>query len=385
MSHSINLPRIMQVGKNARSHLPEILNSLGAKRPLIITDKMMVSLGYIDQIQNLLKAENIESDYFDETIPEPTSASIEAGVNHVKTHQYDAIIAVGGGSPIDSAKAISILSKFGGEIRDYKFPRQVNEIGLPIIAIPTTAGTGSECTRFTIITDDKTSEKMLCAGLGFLPIAAIIDYELTMSLPARTTADTGIDALTHAIEAYVSKKASPYSDAQAIAAMKLIGPNLQIAYHEPGNESAREKMMLGSTFAGVAFSNASVALVHGMSRPIGAFFHVPHGLSNAMLLPMITEFSIQAAPERYADCAKAMGVAHIDDSNEVANQKLVQALAEINKDLKVPTLAEFGVDRKYFDEVVQTMAEQAIASGSPSNNPITPTIAEMISLYKQLW
>ena len=385
MSHSINLPRIMQVGKNARSHLPEILNSLGAKRPLIITDKMMVSLGYIDQIQNLLKAENIESDYFDETIPEPTSASIEAGVNHVKTHQYDAIIAVGGGSPIDSAKAISILSKFGGEIRDYKFPRQVNEIGLPIIAIPTTAGTGSECTRFTIITDDKNSEKMLCAGLGFLPIAAIIDYELTMSLPARTTADTGIDALTHAIEAYVSKKASPYSDAQAIAAMKLIGPNLQIAYHEPGNESAREKMMLGSTFAGIAFSNASVALVHGMSRPIGAFFHVPHGLSNAMLLPMITEFSIQAAPERYADCAKAMGVAHIDDSHEVANQKLVQALAEINKDLKVPTLAEFGVDRKYFDEVVQTMAEQAIASGSPSNNPITPTIAEMISLYKQLW
>ena len=375
----------MQVGKNARSHLPEILNSLGAKRPLIITDKMMVSLGYIDQIQNLLKAENIESDYFDETIPEPTSASIEAGVNHVKTHQYDAIIAVGGGSPIDSAKAISILSKFGGEIRDYKFPRQVNEIGLPIIAIPTTAGTGSECTRFTIITDDKTSEKMLCAGLGFLPIAAIIDYELTMSLPARTTADTGIDALTHAIEAYVSKKASPYSDAQAIAAMKLIGPNLQIAYHDPGNESAREKMMLGSTFAGIAFSNASVALVHGMSRPIGAFFHVPHGLSNAMLLPMITEFSIQAAPERYADCAKAMGVAHIDDSHEVANQKLVQALAEINKDLKVPTLAEFGVDRKYFDEVVQTMAEQAIASGSPSNNPITPTIAEMISLYKQLW
>lgn len=385
MSYSINLPRIMQVGKNARSHLPEILNSLGAKRPLIITDKMMVSLGYIDQIQNLLKAENIESDYFDETIPEPTSASIEAGVNHVKTHQYDAIIAVGGGSPIDSAKAISILSKFGGEIRDYKFPRQVNEIGLPIIAIPTTAGTGSECTRFTIITDDKTSEKMLCAGLGFLPIAAIIDYELTMSLPARTTADTGIDALTHAIEAYVSKKASPYSDAQAIAAMKLIGPNLQIAYHEPGNESAREKMMLGSTFAGIAFSNASVALVHGMSRPIGAFFHVPHGLSNAMLLPMITEFSIQAAPERYADCAKAMGVAHIDDSHEVANQKLVQALAEINKDLKVPTLAEFGVDRKYFDEVVQTMAEQALASGSPSNNPIIPTIAEMISLYKQLW
>ena len=385
MSHTINLPRIMQVGKNARSQLPAILNSLGAKKPLIITDKMMVTLGYINEIQNILKTANIESDYFDETIPEPTSASIEAGVNHIRSHQYDSIIAVGGGSPIDSAKAISILGMFGGDIRDYKFPRQVNETGLPIIAIPTTAGTGSECTRFTIITDDKTSEKMLCAGLGFLPVAAIVDYELTMSMPARTTADTGIDALTHAIEAYVSKKASPYSDSQAIAAMKLIGPNIQTVFHEPNNESAREKMMLGSTFAGIAFSNASVALVHGMSRPIGAFFHVPHGLSNAMLLPMITEFSIHAAPERYADCAKAMGVAHMDDSDNVANQKLIQALIEINKDLKVPTLAEFGADKQFFDEIVETMAEQALASGSPSNNPVVPTVTEIVSLYKQLW
>ncbi|WP_089603895.1 iron-containing alcohol dehydrogenase [Acinetobacter piscicola] len=385
MSHSINLPRIMEIGKNSRSKLPDILKSLGAKNPLIITDKMMVSLGYIEKIQQLLKEANIHADYFDETIPEPTSGSIAAGVQHVKDHQYDAIIAVGGGSPIDSAKAISILGKFGGEIRDYKFPRQVNETGLPIIAIPTTAGTGSECTRFTIITDDQTSEKMLCAGLGFLPVAAIIDYELTMSLPARTTADTGIDALTHAIEAYVSKKANAYSDAQAIAAMKLIGPNLQTVYHQPDNEIAREKMMLGSTLAGIAFSNASVALVHGMSRPIGAFFHVPHGLSNAMLLPMITSYSIQAAPERYADCAKAIGVANEDDDHQVANQKLVQALIDINTDLQVPTLAEFGVSKQTFDGLVQTMAEQALASGSPLNNPRVPSVAEMVSLYQQLW
>lgn len=385
MSHSINLPRIMEIGKNSRSKLPDILKSLGAKNPLIITDKMMVSLGYIEKIQQLLKEANIHADYFDETIPEPTSCSIAAGVQHVKDHQYDAIIAVGGGSPIDSAKAISILGKFGGEIRDYKFPRQVNETGLPIIAIPTTAGTGSECTRFTIITDDQSSEKMLCAGLGFLPVAAIIDYELTMSLPARTTADTGIDALTHAIEAYVSKKANAYSDAQAIAAMKLIGPNLQTVYHQPDNEIAREKMMLGSTLAGIAFSNASVALVHGMSRPIGAFFHVPHGLSNAMLLPMITSYSIQASPERYADCAKAIGVANEDDDHQVANQKLVQALIDINRDLQVPTLAEFGVSKQTFDDLVQTMAEQALASGSPLNNPRVPSIAEMVSLYQQLW
>ncbi|WP_299151985.1 iron-containing alcohol dehydrogenase [uncultured Acinetobacter sp.] len=385
MTHTINLPRIMEIGKNSRFKIPDILKTIGCSKPLIITDKVMVSLGYISEIQTILSEANITSEYFDETIPEPTSSSIEAGVVKVRSGQYDSIIAVGGGSPIDSAKAISILGKFGGEIRDYKFPRQVNETGLPIIAIPTTAGTGSECTRFTIITNDATSEKMLCAGIGFLPIAAIVDYQLTMSLPARTTADTGIDALTHAIEAYVSKKASPYSDAQAIAAMRLIGPNLKRVYHEPNNELARESMMLGSTLAGIAFSNASVALVHGMSRPIGAFFHVPHGLSNAMLLPLITEYAIAAAPERYADCARAIGVAHIDDHDDVANQKLVSALIQINKELQVPTLAEFGVEKIYFDEVIQTMAEQALASGSPGNNPRVPSISEMIELYNKLW
>ena len=385
LSSSIQLPRMMEIGKNARAKLPIILASLGCKKPVIITDKVMVNLGYIDQLQQLLAEAGIESDYFDDTIPEPTTASIAAGVAHIQQHAYDAIIAIGGGSPIDSAKAMSILARYGGEMRDYKFPRQVNETGLPIIAIPTTAGTGSECTRFTIITEDATSEKMLCAGLGFLPVAAIIDYELTLSLPARTTADTGIDALTHAIEAYVSQKASAYSDAQALAAMRLLGPNLQKVYAEPQNEAAREAMMLGATLAGIAFSNASVALVHGMSRPIGAFFHVPHGLSNAMLLPMITAYSIQAAPEKYAHCAKAMGVAHVDDSDSVACAKLVTALTEINRDLEVPTLAEFGVEKADFDAVVETMAAQALASGSPANNPIVPTQAQMIALYQQLW
>lgn len=385
MSNTINLPRIMEIGKNSRSKLPYILQNLGVKRPLIITDKMMVSLGYINELQKILTSEGIESQYFDGTIPEPTSSSIIAGVNFVTKHQFDSIIAFGGGSPIDSAKAISILSKFGGNIEDYKFPRQVSEMGIPIIAIPTTAGTGSECTRFTIITNDKTNEKMLCAGLGFLPVAAIIDYELTMSLPARTTADTGIDALTHAIEAYVSKKANPYSDAQAIAAMRLIGPNLKEVYLNPKNEEAREKMMLGSTFAGIAFSNSSVALVHGMSRPIGAFFHVPHGLSNAMLLPMITEFSIPYATKRYADCARAIGVAQLSDSDDEANKKLILILKDINHSLQVPTLAEFGVTKNEFDQVVEVMAEQALASGSPSNNPIQPTNSEIISLYQRLW
>lgn len=385
MSTQVILPRIMQVGGGASKEVPNVLASLGCKRPLIITDKMMVELGYAGAVQRVLAEQDINAEVFDDTLPEPTVASIQAGVKKVSEGSYDSIIALGGGSPIDSAKAISILGKFGGEMRDYKFPRIVNEEGLPIIAVPTTAGTGSEVTRFTIITDETSDEKMLCVGVGFMPVAALVDYELTLSLPPRITADTGIDALTHAIESYVSKKASPYSDSQALSAMKLIGPNLRKAYHDSGNHAAREAMMLGSTLAGVAFSNASVALVHGMSRPIGAAFHVPHGLSNAMLLPAVTAFSIPSAPARYADCARAMGIADSRDNDHSANNKLLEELHALNKELQVPTPAEFGIEREAFFELMPTMAEQALASGSPGNNPRVPSIEQMIEIYRELW
>ncbi|MFT5815462.1 MAG: alcohol dehydrogenase class IV, partial [Psychroserpens sp.] len=354
-------------------------------RALIVTDKMIVKLGYANTIQTVLQQHNIACDVFDDTVPEPTVASIQAGVVKAKNGDYDCIIALGGGSPIDSAKAIAILAKHGGVMQDYRFPRMVTEKGLPLIAIPTTAGTGSEVTKFTIITDETTDEKMLCVGIGFMPLAALVDYKLTMSLPARTTADTGIDALTHAMEAYVSKKANAYSDSQAIAAIKLIGPNLRKVYNNGSDEKAREAMMLGSTLAGIAFSSASVALVHGMSRPIGAFFHVPHGLSNAMLLPSVTAFSISAAPSRYADCARTMGIATDLDSNDEANEKLLIELRALNDELSVPTPQEFGINREEFFEVCQTMAEQALASGSPANNPIEPSINEIITIYQGLW
>ncbi len=385
MSTQVILPRIMQVGEEASLEIPNILVSLGCNRPLIITDKMMVELGYAGRIQDSLSGHDICADVFADTVPEPTVKSIQAGVETAREGNYDCIIALGGGSPIDSAKAIAILAKHGGVMQDYRFPRMVIEQGLPVIAVPTTAGTGSEVTRFTIITDEISDEKMLCVGIGFMPVAALVDYKLTISLPRRITADTGIDALTHAIESYVSKKANPYSDSQAIAAMRLIGPNLRKAYHHGEDQSARAAMMLGSTLAGVAFSNASVALVHGMSRPIGAFFHVPHGLSNAMLLPSVTAFSIPAAPSRYADCARAMGVATEQDSNEVANQKLLSELHALNDELAVPTPQQFGIKRDDFFEVCQTMAEQALASGSPGNNPIEPSISDMVAIYQGLW
>ncbi|WP_440453244.1 iron-containing alcohol dehydrogenase [Psychrobacter sp. ASPA161_9] len=385
MSHSILLPRTMEIGRDACQNLPAILDSLGIKKPLIITDDMMVKLGYVDNVQAILKDVNITADVFSDTVPEPTESSIEAGVSQVKAKDYDGLIALGGGSPIDSAKAISILGKFGGVIRDYKFPRQVNEAGLPIVAIPTTAGTGSEVTRFTIITDEANNEKLLCVGMGFMPVAAIIDYSLTISVPPRTTADTGIDAMTHAIEAYISPKRNAYSDQQALAALRLIGPNIQKAYHNGKDETAREAMMLGSTLAGIAFCNSSVALVHGMSRPIGAFFHVPHGLSNAMLLPTITEFGISSAPDRYADCARALGIVDYSETDDQANISLVDYLKSLNNELQVPTLAQFGVQKADFDELINTMCEQAFASGSPNNNPRIPSLEEMIQLYTLLW
>ena len=385
MSAKIVLPRVLQIGAGASSEVGLILKSLGLNNPLIVTDKVMVLLGYIESLQKSLVESEINADVFDDTVPEPTVASIQAGVKQVRNGNYDCVIALGGGSPIDSAKAIAILGKYGGEMRDYKFPRIVDEPGLPLIAIPTTAGTGSEVTRVTIISDEITDEKMMCLGIGFMPTVALVDYELSISVPARTTADTGIDAMTHAIEAYVSKKASAYTDTQAIAAMKLIGPNLRKVYHNGGDRDAREQMMLGSTLAGAAFSNASVALVHGMSRPIGAAYHVPHGLSNAMLLPAVTEFSIPAAAERYADCARAIGVANESDNTEVANNKLMDELYALNKELQVPSPEEFGIEREHFFNNMQTMAEQALASGSPANNPRAPNAEEIIELYKKLW
>lgn len=385
MSISVSLPRIMHIGKNACEQIPAAMSALGVNTPLIVTDKMMVKLGYVARITDILTAAGISADIYDDTVPEPTEQSIMGGVEMVRRGAYDCIIALGGGSPIDSAKAIAILGKYGGVMRDYAFPRMVNETGLPLIAVPTTAGTGSECTRVTVITDEAANEKLMCMGLGFLPAAAVVDYTLTMSVPPRTTADTGIDALTHAVEAYVSKKANPFSDIQALAAMRLIGPNLRTVYHEGSNEAAREAVMLGSMLAGMAFTNASVALVHGMSRPIGAFFHVPHGLSNAMLLPTVTAYSIPAAEKRYAECARAIGVAAATDSDAAANDKLLAELNALNRELSVPTLAGFGVDKQHFDSVIDTMAAQALASGSPANNPRVPEHAEIIELYRKLW
>lgn len=387
MSHSITLPQVLHIGEGALNQLQTVLNNMGVKNPLLITDKTMLKLGYEKKLQDGLVS---QIDYFAETEPEPSTNSIEKGLlafarGHARQGEYDGLIALGGGSVIDSAKVIAILAKNGGKVRDYKVPHIVTEPRIPLVAIPTTAGTGSEATNVCVISDAKTEEKMLCLGPSFMPQAALIDYTLTLSLPARVTADPGLDALTHAIEAYVSRKANPFSDGIALRAMNLIGKNLRRVYQDGQDKAAREAMMLGATLGGMAFSAASVALVHGMSRPIGVFFHVPHGMSNAMLLPTIVEYSLDSAKARYADCARAMGLCDAGVNDDSAAQRLLAELKALNQDLQVPTLAEFGADKERFFDLLDTMAEQAIASGSPANNPKVATHEEIVALYKKLW
>jgi alcohol dehydrogenase class IV len=385
MTVEIQIPSIIKLGGGAFAEVRSVLERLQCKRPLIVTDPFLMGRGLPDKLAASINGVGITCGIFAETVPDPTTEVVDAGVRAYTSGGHDSLVSLGGGSPIDTAKAIGMLVANGGRCRDYKVPNPPPRMGPPHIAIPTTAGTGSEVTRFTVISDSESDEKMLIAGGPLLPTAAIVDYELTLTMPARLTADTGTDSLTHAIEAYISRKANAFSDAFALTAMKTIWTELPKAFHQPGDLKAREAMMLAATQAGIAFSNASVALVHGMSRPIGVHFHVPHGLSNAMLLPAVTAFSVQAATQRYAECARAMGVADAPESAATAAKKLVQALYRRNEELQVPSPKKYGLSEERYFSLIVTMAAQALASGSPANNPRVPSAEEICGLYRQVW
>jgi alcohol dehydrogenase class IV len=385
MPINVIYPRIVSIGAGAVGELGAVLRQLALSRPLIVSDGFLQRQGLVDRVADRLRAEGFDVGVFTDTVPDPTTASIDLGLAALKGAEYDSLIGLGGGSPQDTAKIMAIMHVHGGAVRDYKVPAVADRAGLPVIAVPTTAGTGSEVTRFSIVTDSETDEKMLCAGPAFVPTAAIVDYELTLSKPLRLTADTGIDSLTHAIEAYVSRRANPLSDVFALAAMKIIFANIRHVCAEPGDRDAREQMMLGSMLAGHAFTNASVGLVHGMSRPIGAFFHVSHGLSNAMLLPRITRFSAPAATARYAICARTMGVAPPEAGDADAVSALLDALDTLNLDLQVPSPRDYGLPHNRYFDSIEIMAHQALESGSPGNNPRTPTHAEICELYREAW
>jgi alcohol dehydrogenase class IV len=287
---------------------------------------------------------------------------------------------------MDCAKAISVMSANPAPISLYAGLHKVPNKGVPIITIPTTAGTGAEVTKVVVIGDTARNVKMMILDLNLMADAALVDYELTMTCPPQLTANVGVDTLVHAVEAYVSVKASPMTDPYALSSIRHVSENLLTAYNEPDNAKAREGMTLASLQAGIAFPNSSVCLVHGMSRPVGALYHVPHGLSNAVLFPAVTEFSIAGAPGRYATVSRAMGYATDADTDNDANEKLVAGLKKLNADLKIPRLGDVcNVDLSVFDENVMKMAEDSLASGSPGNNPVVPTVEQIVDLYHRAW
>lgn len=354
------------------------------KKALIVTDQVMIDLGNCAKVEAMLKKQGIEYTVYAGITGEPKDTMIEEGLRIYKEETCDFLIALGGGSPIDSMKAIASLTENGGDINAY-MGKVINVPMPPMVAIPTTAGTGSEATQFTIITNTKKDIKMLLKGKVLMPDIAVSDPQFTMTAPPKITAATGLDALCHAVEAYTSRKAQPMSDTFALSAVKKIFHWLPEAFHDGQNEEARVQMSIAATEAGIAFNNASVTVIHGMSRPIGALFHIAHGLSNAMLIEVCLTFALSGAYDRFADLGKAIGVADQNEDEKTAAQKFLQAVVALTKELEVPTLEEYGVDKATFMEVVPKMAADAMDSGSPQNTRREITAEQVEQLYRQLW
>lgn len=383
MGNQFIMPKQVFYGEGALNDAAPYIGAFG-KKALIVTDPMMVKLGNIKRVTDILDSENTSYAVFEGVTGEPTDVMIEAGFEVWKNEGCDFLIAVGGGSPIDSMKAIGAVATSGGCIDDY-LGKVITVPTPPMVAIPTTSGTGSEATQFTIITNTKEDIKMLLKGPVLMPDLAIDDPAFTLTAPPSVTAATGLDALCHASEAYTSKKQQPMTDDLALSAIKRIFKYLPIAYAQGDNVEARAQMSLAALEAGIAFNNASVTIIHGMSRPIGALFHVPHGLSNAMLMCECYKFAYDGAYSRFADMARAIGKASPEDSDEDAAEKFIDACDEICKTCNVSTLQEFGVDKDKFFENMSKMADDALASGSPANTIKETTKDDILSIYKALW
>jgi len=384
-ARTFRIPRLVITGPGSSAQVAEEVKKLKVKKGLIVTDRVLVNLGLIDGVKQALQQSALPFAVFDGVSTEPVTEFVQDGLRAYRENGCDYVLAVGGGSAIDTAKAIAVMAKNAGSITDYQGFDRIPKAGAPVIAIPMTAGTGSEVTPFTIVTDTQRNVKMLISSPFLMPEIAIVDSQLTHSMPQSLTAATGIDALTHAIEAYVSRKSQPLADVFCLSAIRLISGNLRRAWSNGTDGEAREKTMLGALQAGIAFSNSSVALVHGMARPIGAYFHVPHGASNAALLSVVTEFSLEGSLTRYAQIAQAMGedTTGLDDLQ--AARLAVKAIKKLIKDIKVPSLKELGVDKAKLTQLAPRMADDAIASGSPGNNPRLATREEIIELYQRAY
>jgi alcohol dehydrogenase class IV len=376
METSFDIPSSILFGAGGRFRLGGELRKLGVSRALLVTDQRLIHTGTIEGFRAQLKEDGIEAGIFAEVQPDPTDRNVWAGLECLRGCDAEAIVAVGGGSVMDAAKIIGVAATNSEPLAAFQGYHRIPKRGLPLIAVPTTAGTGSEATKVAVITDTERQVKMMIYDPKILPRVAIVDYELSLTMPAALTAYVGVDTLVHGIEAYVSKKANGMTDPLALSCIRLAARHLRTAQQEPENRTAREAMALAACQGGMAFSNSSVCLVHGMSRPIGAVFHLPHGLSNAVLLPAVTRFSIPGAPERYAQISRTMGWTEALDAG----------LERLNAELGIPKLRDaLGIDRGAFELHLKKMADDAIASGSPQNNPVVPSVEEIVDLYRSAW
>jgi alcohol dehydrogenase len=382
----VELPARGIFGAGSSKQIGAEIRRLGASRVLLVTDEFMLSSGPAEVVKEAIEAAGIDCALFADVQPDPTDLNVIAGLESVRAAGAEAVVAFGGGSVLDAAKMIAVLVTNQEPIRTYRGYHQIPTAGLPLIAIPTTAGTGSEATRVAVITDTEHDEKLMILDGNLVPDVAIVDYELSATMPPSLTAFVGIDTLTHGVEAYVSSLAGPLTDALAITCVRLVGENLERAWNDGGDLEARAGMAIAAYAGGAAFANASVGLVHGMSRPIGAIFHVPHGLSNAVLLPTVTRFSLSGRHQRYAELSRVVGFATPDDDDAAATQRLIDGLVGLNERLQVPRLGaleQLEVER--FGASVAKMASDALASGSPDRNPVVPSEEEIVALYKEAW
>lgn len=382
MATEFTIPQKILYGPEALLSAGSLLPGFG-KKALIVTGKVMVRLGNCRKVERILEEAGLEWAVFSDIPGEPTDEMVEAGARCYLRENCDFLIGLGGGSPIDTMKAIGVVVKNGGPITGY-MGREIQSELPPMVAIPTTAGTGSEATRFTIITDTRRNIKMLLKGPALMPTLAVADPQFTVTAPPEVTAATGLDALCHAVEAYTSRKAQPLTDTFAISAVTRIFKNLPEAYRNGQNVQARTQLSIAALEAGIAFSNSSVTLIHGMSRPIGALFHVAHGLSNAMLMNVCLAYALPGAYERFARLAQAIGAAEASDSEEAAAEKFLAALNELTTQLEIPNPEQYGIERERLLAAVPKMALDAMASGSPQNTRRCPTQADIEAMYRAL-
>ena len=384
MATTLTLPPTIITGAGASENVGEQAKRLGATNALIVTDPGIAKIGYAEQIAQNLHAAGISTTAFADVTPDPTLQNVRDGRKQYTDEACNLIVSIGGGSAIDCGKGIAMQLTNDGDFADYMGVNKIPNPGAPLIAIPTTGGTGSEVSKVTVITDTERNVKMMLSSACLLAHVALVDPLLSLTTPPHLTAAVGVDALTHAIEAYISKRAQPITDTLALKAVEMISGSLRQAWADGENISARTDMMIGASIAGMAFSNSSVALVHGMSRPIGAYFHVHHGLSNAVLLRDVMAFSVVGTPARFADIARAMGEPIDRLSPMHQADAAVTAVERLVTDIQMPRLGEIEkIDKDKFEAVIEQMAADAIASGSPANNPRQATAEEIVALYRQ--